>query len=547
MKYLEAINVIKNVQYKDAKTLKIFTSCSIEQISIFLKAKFALKETDIDIEISRFGSLIQSLIQDIKSTDYEIAILFPWDIAPETDWRTGGPIEKRELVNNLNIDNIRISSLIQNRNLDLVLFCDFPILPFMLNLKDRNNYKFEIKKISMTISNNFIHSDFFSLKNYLNTGLPFKVETLYKIANKIVDQISKIKLENKKLIISDLDNTLWKGVLGEDNLEGIDASPNGLSYTHFIYQKTLKRLKEAGILLCIVSKNDIDLVNLAFTKKTFELEVNDFVMIKASYEPKYKHVEEISKTLNLGFESMIFIDDNEIEIAQLSQKYQNIKCLKYPNNPDDFYDFIENLMSQFYIDTLTQEDKTRTELYRSRSKNFKKIESSVDIDINDFLLSLDMKLTIQNKNDTNYDRGLQLINKTNQFNQNGNRITETQFKDIIESGGLFFTGQLSDKSGSHGEVIALLITCRDEIFSYVMSCRVFDRKLEYVFLLNILKYTKKDLTFDFVKTERNTPFRFFINNVINNNNLKKKVTYIDLKTMFNKFDNIFQTDFKEEK
>lgn len=137
-----------------------------------------------------------------------------------------------------------------------------------------------------------------------------------------------------------------------------------------------------------------------------------------------------------------------------------------------------------------------------------------------------MKLTCFNKSKGEYVRGLQLINKTNQFNMNGLRIDEREFQEVISSGGMLLTGELSDNSGTHGEVVAMLVKTDGEVVSFVMSCRVFDRKLEFVFLLSALKHLSQDLTFKFEKTERNDPFnRFYssVSNCIENGTLDNKL------------------------
>jgi len=510
MRYLEASRLVQNTNFKKFKSIKIFTSSELQQIEIHLRAEAAIKKIKLDITTNLFGTLNQSLIQDDRKSDFELLVLFPWDVFPELDWRTGGgdtlSWTKEVLDNKLQ----QFHRMVSIREVDFIVYCDAPYLPTTFNKEEEKLLNHSINMIRNQVFDITLASDVFSLKNYLKTGFPFEAKKLELIAKSILKPLLEPPKLSKKVIITDLDNTFWKGVLGEDGLDSIDASPKDSGYIHFIYQKLIKKLKNKGILIAVVSKNDIDLVEKAFDQRNFEFEKNDFVKIYASYDPKVAHIIELSEYLNLPLESFVFIDDSEVEITQVAKTLPEVTCLKFPGDEQDFITFLAEVSNCFEINEATLEDRNRTEMYNMRENFQKNISNIPPIDIDDFLHSLNMKIVCFNKSERDFTRALQLINKTNQFNMNGLRISDAEFHEIILSGGMLLTAEVSDNSGTHGEVIAMLIRADGEIVSLVMSCRVFDRKLEFVFLLSVLKYSTLNFRFQFQKTDRNDPFcRFY--------------------------------------
>ena len=160
------------------------------------------------------------------------------------------------------------------------------------------------------------------------------------------------------------------------------------------------------------------------------LNYNDFTSVRSSYEVKPKHIIELSETLNLGLESFVFIDDNPVEIAQVSSNFPSITCLQFNTDPELFYIFLRNLNSLFQIESLTNEDKARTQLYKQMLSSKKNTNSGTsydkNTDLDKYLKSLKMKLHIRTCTHVDYMRPSQLINKTNQFNMNGVRRKVTK-------------------------------------------------------------------------------------------------------------------------
>ena len=296
--------------------------------------------------------------------------------------------------------------------------------------------------------------------------------------------------------------------------------PEGKGFHHFIFQTYLKKLKEAGTLLSICSKNDEDLVRKAFASNDFVLSIDDFISIQASYNPKSLQIKELAKTLNLGLESFVFIDDNPVEINEVQGSLAQVKCILFSLESSKYLNMYQQLASMFINNNPTEEDINRTKFYQSMKKTIDVIEGQSS-DLSSFLKSLQMNIIFSKKTINDSDRAIQLINKTNQFNLNGIRRKPSEIHSIIQNKGFLFTAALSDINGEHGEILSLLINNDNEVVSFVMSCRVFQRKIEYFFLSILLEKYFGEIKFKYIETERNSPVKLFFNSLKKTNQSKE--------------------------
>jgi len=363
--FLEASKLIKNVRGLPTKNLRIKSSASLHQLHLYLKAFGAKSGLDLKIEEIEFGTLRQSLYQeDIEVND--ILILFPWDFLGSLDWRTG-----------ISSKHVNISSALKEIDdfFDLVsskvgsnFFLEAE-LPPVTGLKSDIYILLNYISFSARRLNCFVwKSNFFCLKTYLANGCPFSSDSLSHVCEDIVSNIIKSTNLPKKVIVTDLDFTFWHGILGEDGPDGIKYLPDGTGYVHFIYQTYLKKLKESGVLLCISSKNDANLVEEAFSYNQFIVSYDDFVSIRASYNPKSSNIENLSHELNLGLNDFVFIDDNPIEIEEVKTALPAVTCIQFPKETEQFSNMMQQLHTVFQISKVTTEDKNRTSFYK-RMKN----------------------------------------------------------------------------------------------------------------------------------------------------------------------------------
>jgi len=255
-------------------------------------------------------------------------------------------------------------------------------------------------------------------------------------------------------------------------------------------------------------------VEAAFSDNQFIVNYDDFVSIQTSYNPKSSDIEKLSHELNIGLNDFVFIDDNPIEIEEVKTALPAVTCIQFPKETGQFGNMMQQVHTLFQISKVTAEDKNRTSLYKRRKKSnleFSRTETNIDA----FLKSLEMEIELFERTAADNGRAVQLINKTNQFNSNGNRISKQHCDQMIDGGARLITAQLRDKNGEYGEILAILIDANSKILSFVMSCRVFQRQAEIIFLLTILKEFGIDyLSLHYTETERNQPFKLFLSGLL---------------------------------
>lgn len=306
----------------------------------------------------------------------------------------------------------------------------------------------------------------------------------YNIASIIKSLLGK----NKKSLILDLDNTLWGGIIADDGLENIKLgldSPEGMIFYDF--QKYIKGLSRLGISLNVCSKNEEDAAYLGFNHRFSILNKNDFISFKANWNEKYKNILEISNEINIGTDSMVFIDDNPVERDIVKNNISDISIIEL-TKPEGYLNMLDK-SNFFELTILSNDDKSRNEFYKANIQ--RNLNSANFKDYNLYLKSLNMKCEIETINETNILRVTQLINKTNQFNFTTKRYTESEIKFISNSESYFTLSiRLKDKFGDNGIVSVVIASIHSEyvkIDSWVMSCRVFKRNLEFTVFDEIIK------------------------------------------------------------
>jgi FkbH-like protein len=509
MNFIEAKNLIANSVVNSDLKLAIITSHTIDPLKIYLEAFCVKREKRLNLTTLSFGTLRQFVFNDEKSdVENEIFLLLPWDIVPEVDWRNGysrGNTLFEEVIEN---GNLLVNSLIKRKA--KYLYLDAPFLDVFMSKNLNNKLRMYLNSAVLSLDCVILNNSFFGLTNYLYSGFPYNSNSLSELAEVISDEIFEQSNTSYKVLITDLDNVFWSGLIAEDGQSGISCSNKGRGYKFFIYQSLLLKFKQNGILIAAVSRNDEKVAlepiidgNTLFCK-------DDFVGFWANYEAKSKNIYRLSKSLNLGLNSFVFIDDNPVEIAEVRSTLPDVTCIQFPEKDHDFDNFVSKLLKLFSKDIITEEDKVRTELYRQRVFFEDSITNYSSGDLSMYLSSLDMQLNIMDRTENLNERVVQLINKTNQFNLNGIRFTTSDVDSILKEGGKLFSAELIDKYANHGEIIACLIDSDLKIKSFVMSCRVFQRDVEKKFLQWLLGKFKVDLNLVYVRTEKNLPMRNFL-------------------------------------
>jgi FkbH-like protein len=302
------------------------------------------------------------------------------------------------------------------------------------------------------------------------------------VAKEISHLIGSIRKTPKKVLVLDLDNTLWGGVIGDDGLQGIeigDTSPRGEAFKAF--QAYIRSLPERGILLGVCSKNDFDNAIEPFrSHPEMVLREDNFVSFKANWEPKAKNIVEMADELNLGLDSFIFVDDNPAEIEIVKQFAPEVTTILLGDDPSQYVRQLKE-SRLFERSALTSEDAARTRQYKEEADR-KRLQSSC-IDMSSYLESLEMRARISSFNAVDAPRIAQLINKSNQFNLTTRRRSESELQDVMADPTYCgFTVRLADRFGDHGLISIVILRVSGsgylEIDTWLMSCRVLKRQVE---------------------------------------------------------------------
>ena len=509
MNFLEASRILATFTGGPSVAVCFAASGNVDPLVLYIRAAAAVRGRTAEVRTLPFATLGQALLKPPSPDEQEIFLLMPWDLVPECDWRSGIPAEVGSPEILLEAAQEVVGRL--SRRQCTLLYLPAPIPPLYIDPMACTSLMAGLFGLAAGLGARFLDPACFALGNYLASGVPIAGARTGEVAQVVVNSSLKLAEGSYKVLITDLDNVLWAGLAAEDGAEGIRCSLEGVGFRHFLYQGLLAKLKASGVILAAVSRNDLDVARAPIMAGKTLLVENDFVEILASYEPKSTHIRRLAESLNLGLDAFVFVDDNPIELAEVGTALSQVKCLKFPAHDDQLALFLRELADLFARRNISNEDRQRTEMYRRRLEVSKLSPVAGEgADLTDFLAKLRMELTISDRSVGDRERAIQLINKTNQFNLNGRRITDNEVAGVLASGGRLYTAVLDDRTGSHGEILACLIDGQRRIVSFVLSCRVFQRQVEYAFICWLVRRLGNELKLAYAATERNTPMREFL-------------------------------------
>ena len=309
----------------------------------------------------------------------------------------------------------------------------------------------------------------------------------------IANIIKSIYGKNKKALVLDLDNTLWGGVVGDDGAENLEiGQETSMGQVYSEFQGYLKRQKDIGIMLNISSKNEEENAMAGLKHPDGTLNPEDFVLIKANWEPKSKNVAEIASELNIMQDSLVFVDDNPAEREIVRSSLLGVSVPEV-TSPEQYIRILDH-SGFFEVTSLSEDDRLRSEMYKANMERKKEQESFGSYE--DYLHSLDMKGTIKPFEPLYMARIAQLTNKSNQFNLTTRRYTQAEIEQIAaDSSYITLYGKLEDKFGDNG-VVSVLIGHREggllHMDLWLMSCRVLKRDMEYAMLDTLVHTCAKE-------------------------------------------------------
>tara|TARA_Y100000310_G_scaffold345408_1_gene464655 strand:- start:7019 stop:8584 length:1566 start_codon:yes stop_codon:yes gene_type:complete len=298
--------------------------------------------------------------------------------------------------------------------------------------------------------------------------------------------------KTKKCLVLDLDNTLWGRIIGEDGIDGIAVSPTGEGKPYYDFQKYIKSLKNQGVVLTINSNNnEQDAKEVLKHHKHMQLREGDFASIRANWNNKAQNIQEIAIELNIGLDSMVFVDDDPRNRELVKTSLPEVGVIDLPEDPVDYIKALQSYKG-FTTFGITDEDKKKSQMYFDEKKRREFKEGVIDLD--SFLRGLNTSIIIQVVKEKHIGRVSQLTQKTNQFNLTTRRYQEEDIKKLVDEGAKIWVMDVKDKFGEYG--LTGLAIARDqndywEIDTMLMSCRVLGKRVEEEFFGHVLDQLKK--------------------------------------------------------
>jgi len=539
---IHALEILKEPLPEDAPLRRVFLACSFTPLHLltFLAARLRIliPGHQIQIKTGIFGDLPGNL-ERLQSADFDaVATVIEWqDLDARLGIRRLGGWRSSDLPDILESVNQRCAHLeqaITRISLSIPACVCMPTLPLpplfstcthqggvhvlqlrhsVASLATTLSKQSGIRIINAQRLDEISPSNLrFDVKSEITAGFPYKLAH----ASSLADLLAALVHNPSPLkgLITDLDDTLWAGILGEVGVQGISWDLDHGSHMHGLYQQFLASLGSAGVLIGVASKNDADLVEQAFDREDLLLPKDSVFPFEIHWSRKSESIRRILKSWNVSSDSVVFIDDSPMEVAEVSASFPEMRCIVFPKRDySAIWELLNRLRDMFGKSVISEEDKLRLHSIRDAGP-LKESGSLIGGSMDDFLQSANSSIRFafcKNSGDT---RALELINKTNQFNLNGRRFYESAWANYLRDPRNFIlTVTYEDKYGPLGK-IAVLMGSADEktlsIDAWVMSCRAFSRRIEHQSLKYLFeKFGVDAIDFDYQSTNRNGPLKEF--------------------------------------
>lgn len=344
--------------------------------------------------------------------------------------------------------------------------------------------------------------------------VPLSEDGYANLALSTVRQIHMLKTTAKKVLVLDCDNTIWKGVVGEDGVDGLTLSQGYLALQQYAVD-----IQSQGVLICIASKNaEQDVLDVFNKRQDMVLKAEHVVTHRINWLPKYQSLESMAAELNLGLDAFVFIDDNPVECGQMREALPQVLTFQIPEESE-----VENWLSKIWVFdklSVTEEDARRTQMYKENSAR-SHLESTVT-DIGAFLASLELQISVVVPDEADWARLSQLTQRTNQFNFTTVRRGEAELRALVKQSGYHvFKVTVKDRFGDYGLVGELIVTKNGErliVDTFLLSCRVLGRGVEHAMLRGLAQFAIEQkcevVELPYSRTAKNEPARAFAEHVI---------------------------------
>ncbi|MET6991022.1 HAD-IIIC family phosphatase [Sediminicola arcticus] len=538
LNYNELKKLVKNKIPEDGKktSICIMGNHSIQFYTNFLTAYLKINDFNPDILEANYDQIDVTILDSsskLYSKSYDIVIIFESSLKLRDNFYELKDNSERNLFCADKVTNIknRIHSLRENGQTSKILYFSYELMDDHIygNFFSKINHSFyyqllqlnsELLKLAQTESNFFVIDinkyllqslDYRDMSIYINADVHYNLPTLSNLAKQTASFISALYGNFKKCLILDLDNTLWGGIIGDDGMDRIQIGSLGIGKAFTNLQKWAKELKNRGIILAVCSKNNEEIAKEPFEKHPeMVLSLNDISIFVANWENKADNIRYIQNVLDIGFDSMVFLDDNPAEREIIRQNLPEVTVPELPSDPANYLPYLYNL-NLFDTASFSENDKDRTKQYQQEAKR-KKLSFKIS-NMEDYLSSLEMKGSCTSFDVKDISRIAQLTQRSNQFNLRTKRYTEDDIRNFINSNQhLTYAIKLKDKFGDYGLISLVILEKKKDksyfIDTWIMSCRVLKRGVEAFVINKIIDDLAKEkttlLTGEYIPSKKNS-------------------------------------------
>lgn len=491
MKYREILKANNLLENGDAETcdIAIISNIMVHQAKEVCEYSLRVEGVNAAVELGDYDNVVQDAIKFKKSN----VVLIFWEVCNFIDGLQYKVelLSQEELVDLINRVKMEIDIVLNSlKDSSMVILNRFSSLIFNQYSLANNKIDVIVKELNLHLESkkqanlNIVNIDKVIAKVSIARAVDFRYynssKTLYTIEFYkeyfafLKPLVMSTNGKAKKALIFDCDNTLWKGVLGEDGFDNIKMFKE--------VQFLAKTLAKNGVIIGICSKNNPEDVDEVIAKhKEMVLRDADIVIKKVNWENKALNIKAIAKELNIGLDSLVFVDDSDFEVNLIKEALPMVKVIQVPQKEWEYNSLIRNAMNLFYSPSKTEEDVNKTLMYKAQVQRAEHKNESGDID--DYLKSLDLEVTIHVDDLDLIDRMAQMTQKTNQFNLTTKRYTTNDINNFVVSDNYIVLAiGVRDKFGDNGIVGLVIIELggnEANIDSFLLSCRVIGRNIEF--------------------------------------------------------------------
>jgi FkbH-like protein len=546
LKLVEALEILKQPRPDDASRLRVSLVCGFTPLHLetFLAAELrkGLPLHEIEISTGVFDDLIGNLQRSTRSKPDAVCAVIEWaDIDPRLGLRRLGGWRLSDVADAVVAAEAYVAHLEQEMSKSAesvpVIAC-LPTLPlpplFLQRPEESGAHELQLRLTlasfaamlarrpgirllsAQTLDHLSPASERRDLRSEIVIGFPYSLDHASALGALLASVIQNPA--PKRGLITDLDDTLWAGIVGEVGVENVAWSLDTHSQAHGLYQQMLASLASEGVLIGVASKNDPSLVDQVFERKDLLLSREAVFPIEAHWDPKSTSVERILDHWNIAPDMVVFVDDSPMELAEIKAAFPDVECVLFPR--EDYYQLsslLSRLRELFGKNTTTTEDSLRLASIRSASE-FRISAKAANYSPDEFLENAEGTVVFLCGRDRD-PRAFELLNKTNQFNLNGRRMSEVAFNEMLDDPAAFLvTATYEDRYGPLGKIAALLGRKTGKTISvdaWVMSCRAFSRRIEHHCLSFLFeRFGVDEIKLSFEPTDRNGPLQEFLGTLV---------------------------------